>query len=183
MSGSTADGPWRLDRGASGLRHLRWAREVHGSLAAHYEHDGRLDADTRAFVLDEAVELHAAIERLSARVKPYRDFLERKRTPMRGMLRVGRYLRDVAGPAERAEADAVADGLEEAFANFDRREREPLKHDLAKAIDALRAHLAAMDARVEARLGRRFVESLYPELDAAKQRVVDAGDPDDDAVV
>ena len=176
--------PFRLARAASGLRHLRWAREVLGTLGAHYEHDGALDEAARSFVLEESIELRGAIEKLSARVKPYRDFLERKRTPMRGMLRVGHYVARAARTAEeRSDAAAVVEGFEEAFANFDERERRPLKEALAKAIDAVRTHLAAMDARVEARLGRDFLESLYPALDPTRTSIIDAGDADDDAVV
>jgi flagellar biosynthesis/type III secretory pathway protein FliH len=180
----SGEGPrHRLAREASGLRHLRWAREVVGTLAAHYEHHPNLDDAARAFVLEESVELRSAVERLSARVKPYRDFLERKRTAMRGMVRVGRFLVAEAKTAEdQAEAKAVRDGLEEAFANFDARERRPLKEDVTRAIDELRDHLEAMDERVERRLGRRFLESLYPELDPTRSFIVDDGDPDDDAV-
>jgi hypothetical protein len=181
---SDGDARHVLSRTASGLRHLRWAREVLGTLGAHYEHDPLLDADARAFVLTESVELRSAIEKCSIRVKPYRDFLERTRTPMRGMLRVGRYLVGEAKTAEqKADAATVNEGLEEAFANFDERERKPLKNELGKAIDDLRAHLAAMDAKVAALLGVAFVESLYPELDAQRSFIVDAGDLDDDAVV
>jgi hypothetical protein len=173
-----------LAREASGLRHLRWAREVLGTLTAHYEHHPKLDADERAFVLQESVELRAAIEHASFRVKPYRDFLERKRTPMRGMVRVGRHLASEAKTAdEKVEAAAVAEGFSEAFANFEAKERLPLKQMLTQAIDELRAHLAAMDARIDSRLGRAFLESLYPELDPARAFIVDAGDPDDDAIV
>ncbi len=172
-----------LAREASGLRHLRWAREVVGTLAAHFEHHPNLDDAARAFVLEESVQLRAAVERLSMRVKPYRDFLERKRTPMRGMVRVGRFLVAEAKSAEeKADASAVCDGFEEAFANFDAREREPLRREVTRAIDELRAHLEAMDRRVETRLGSAFLESLYPELDPTRSFIVDDGDPDDDAV-
>jgi hypothetical protein len=181
LSGEGA--PHLLARGASGLRHLRWAREVLGTLTAHYEHHPSLDDAARAFVLEESVELRAAIERLSMRVKPYRDFLERKRTPMRGMVRVGRFLvAEAKTVEEQADARAVSEGFDEAFANFDARERRPLKQEVTRAIDELREHLAAMDARIEARLGHAFLESLYPELDATGSFIVDAGDPDDDAV-
>jgi hypothetical protein len=173
-----------LRREASGLRHLRWAREVVGTLGAHYEHHPTLDPDQREFVLDQSIELRGAIEKLSGRVKSYRDFIERKRTPMRGMLRVGRFLVTEAKTAEdKADAATVNEGIEEAFANFDERERGPLKADLAKAIDDLRAYLAKMDARITARLGSAFLESLYPALDANRSFIVDAGDSDDDAVV
>jgi hypothetical protein len=173
-----------LGREASGLRHLRWAREVVGTLVAHYEHHPSLEDDARAFLLDQSVELRAAVERLSMRVKPYRDFLERKRTAMRGMVRVGRYLVAEAKTAEeKADASLVKDGFDEAFANFDARERLPLKKAVTAAIDELRGYLTAMDARIEARLGSAFLQSLYPELDETRSFIVDDGDPDDDAVV
>ena len=45
----------------------------------------------------------------------------------------------------------------------------------------MRAHLEALDAALEPRVGAAFVESLYPELDEAGLRVLDDGDPDDDS--
>ena len=56
----------RLAESASGLRHLRWAREVLATLEMHHEHDGRLTADERDRVLDECVELRAVVNALSA---------------------------------------------------------------------------------------------------------------------
>ncbi|HEY4119175.1 MAG TPA: hypothetical protein VGM56_15015 [Byssovorax sp.] len=172
----------RLDPRASGLRHLRWTREVLGTLLAHHEHDARLDADTRAFVLARAMDLRAAVDALSARVKPYRDFLERARTRVRGNVRVGEYLVATARTREeQAEATTVRDGMREALANFDARERGPLKVALTGAVAATRAHLEALDAALEPRVGAAFVESLYPELDEAGLCVLDDGDPDDDS--
>jgi hypothetical protein len=47
----------RLAESASGLRHLRWAREILGTLEVHYEHDARLATAERDLVLAQAVEL------------------------------------------------------------------------------------------------------------------------------
>jgi hypothetical protein len=172
----------RLAPSASGLRHLRWAREVLGTLEAHYEHDGRLTTAGRDLVLAEIVELRALVALLSSAVKPYRDFLERERTRFRGMLRVGRYLEETAdGADERAEAEAIRAGFEEAFAAVEVRERAPRKEALRKAIQRVREGLAAMDGRLVAKLPAAFVESLYPALAADGTRVADAGDEDDDA--
>src|SRR4051812_22037124 len=82
----------KLSRSASGLRHLRWAREILATLEAHYEHNPRLGQRDRDAVLDEAVKLRTLVTGLSAAVKPYRDFLERRRVQSRGMQRVGRFL-------------------------------------------------------------------------------------------
>lgn len=172
----------RLVESASGLRHLRWVREILGTLEVHYEHDGRLTAEGRDVVLAEIVELRALLVALSAAVKTYRDFLERERTRFRGMLRVGRYLEQTAqGADERAEAEAIRKGFEEAFAAVEVRERLPRKKALREAILRVREGLAAMDARLAATLPATFVESLYPGLAADGTRVADAGDEDDDA--
>jgi hypothetical protein len=172
----------RLLESASGLRHLRWVREILGTLEAHHEHDGRLTTEARDVVLAEIVELRALIVALSGAVKTYRDFLERERTRFRGMLRVGRYLEETAqGADERAEAEAIRAGFEEAFAAVEARERLPRKKALREAIRKVREGLGAIDARLAAKLPAAFVESLYPALAAGSTRVADAGDEDDDA--
>ncbi len=167
---------------ASGLRHLRWAREILATLEVHYEHDPRLSQEQRDRVLQEAIELRALVNDLSAAVKPYRDFLERERTRFRGMLRVGRYLVDSARTAdERAEGEAILAGFDEAFAAMEERERAPRKAALRAAITALREGLDAMDARLSEQLPAAFVASLYPALAAGGAVVADAEDGDDDA--
>jgi hypothetical protein len=172
----------RLAESASGLRHLRWAREILATLEMHHEHDGWLTTAERDVVLAETLELRLLVTMLSGAVKPYRDFLERDRTRFRGLLRVGRYLEETArGPEARAEAEAIRAGFEEAFAAVEARERAPRKQALREAIRELRAGLAAMDARLVTTLSAAFVESLYPALAAGGTRVADVGDEDDDA--
>lgn len=172
----------RLRDDASGLRHLRWAREILGSLEAHHEHDGRLAEGDRDRVLAEIVELRARLNALSAAVKGYRDFLERDRTRFRGMMRVGRYLAATArDDDERAEAEAISAGFAEVFATMEDRDRRPRKDAVRAAVSAIRAGLSAMDARLLPGLGPAFVESLYPDLTEDGARVADSGDGDDDA--
>jgi hypothetical protein len=172
----------RLVETASGLRHLRWAREILATLEAHHEHDGGLTQAERDLCLAAAVELRARVTELSTAVKTYRDFLERERTRFRAMLRVGRYLETTAqSGADRAEAQAISGGFEEAFAAMEARERLPRKKALRAAVATLRARLAAMDARLLAKLPAAFVESLYPALAAGGTRVADKADDDDDA--
>jgi hypothetical protein len=229
----------KLSPGASGLRHLRWSREILASLEAHYEHNPLLATPERDLVLEEAVKLRALVVALSAAVKPYRDFLERRRTQFRGMLRVGVHLCVTAraraeksllphgaegllapdrtrrshghdaGPEDLAqatreaatamrsiaatlpelavhaddlaEAAAILEGFREAFENLEARERAPLQAALEAAKDALRKGLAELDLRVEKRLGRAFVDSLYPALTRGASIVADAGDDNDDS--
>lgn len=172
----------RLSESASGLRHLRWAREILATLEVHFEHDPRLSQADRDLVLEETAHLRAHVNALSAAVKPYRDFLERERTHFRGMLRVGRYLEETAqGPGEKAEAEAIREGFDEAFAAIEARERAPRKKALREAIAELRAGLVEMDGRLMTRLPRAFVDSLYPALAEGGTRVADVPDEDDDA--
>jgi hypothetical protein len=172
----------RLVESASGLRHLRWTREILATLEAHFEHDARLSPDERDRVLSEIIELRAQITALSAAVKTYRDFMERDRTRLRGMLRVGQYLEKTApNGAERAEAEAIREGFDEVFANFEARERAPRKQALRAAIVAIRGALLAMEARLGQGLSAAFVESLYPALADGDTRVADGPDGDDDA--
>lgn len=229
----------KLSRGASGLRHLRWSREILATLEAHYEHNPRLAQPEREVVLDEAIKLRALVNALSAAVKPYRDFLERRRVQFRGMQRVGRFLCEEArahaeksllplgaegllsgdrtrrsrglpeGPEatvelarecsvamrslvksvpelapiadELAEAAAILEGFNDAFANLEARERLPLKTALEGAIEALRQGLNLLDGRLRTRLSPTFVENLYPKLTRDGSIVADEGDEDDDA--
>lgn len=224
---------------ASGLRHLRWAREILGSLEAHYEHNPLLATPERDLVLEEAVKLRALVVALSAAVKPYRDFLESRRTQFRGMLRVGVHLcvsararaeksllphgaegllapdrtrrsyGHDAGPEDLAEATreagramrsiasslpeltanadqltegaAILEGFREAFENLEERERKPLEAALEAAKSALRAGLAGLEERLEKRLGKAFVDSLYPPLTRGGTIVADTGDENDDS--
>ena len=102
----------KLSRSASGLRHLRWAREILATLEAHYEHNPKLTLLEREAVLAEAVKLRAVVTALSAAVKPYRDFLERRRVQFRGMQRVGRFLCESArARAEKSLLPLGAEGL------------------------------------------------------------------------
>jgi hypothetical protein len=172
----------RLAESASGLRHLRWAREVLATLEVHHEHDPRLTQEQRDQVLQESIELRALVTALSAAVKPYRDFLERERTRFRGMLRVGAYLVSSAQNAEEeAEGEAIRGGFEEAFAVMEKREREPRKRAVREAIAELREGLEAMDGRLRETMRPGFVESLYPPLAAGGTRIADVEDGDDDA--
>lgn len=172
----------RLAAEASGLRHLRWGREILGALEMHFEHNPRLLPAERDAVLEEAVTLRARVTELSAAVKPYRDFLERERTRFRGMLRVGEHLVETAGDQdEQAEAEDIRAGFVAAFAAMEAREVAPRKEALGSARTRLRAGLAEMDGRLRQRLPAAFVESLYPELSADGMMVADVGDPDDDA--
>ncbi|WP_437735976.1 hypothetical protein [Sorangium sp. So ce1335] len=181
----------RLSRGASGLRHLRWAREVLATLEAHVDNNPSLaDADREA-LRGEARALAAGVQALSGAVKPYRDFLERTRVRYRGRVRVAEHLvresdvddvddvDDAGGAAGTARAR-----LEEALtelAEMEETQRRPLKAALSAEIDRLREAMARMDARLEERLSAAFVESLYPPLTDGASRVADDGDPDDDA--
>jgi hypothetical protein len=229
----------KLSPGASGLRHLRWSREILASLEAHYEHNPLLVTPDRDLILEEAVKIRALVIALSGAVKPYRDFLERRRTQFRGMLRVGVHLCVTAraraekallvhgaegllapdrtrrshghdaGPEDLAQAtreaavamrsiarslpelaqhaDDLADaavileGFREAFENLESRERAPLQAALGAAKSALLQGLAELDVRLEKRLGKGFVDSLYPALTRGASIVADAGDEDDDA--
>ena len=172
----------RLAAEASGLRHLRWGREILGALEMHFEHNPRLLPAERDAVLEESVTLRARVTELSAAAKPYRDFLERERTRFRGLLRVGEHLVETARERdEEAEAEDIRAGFEAAFAAMEAREVAPRRQALREAKAGLRAALVEMDGRLRAHLPLAFVESLYPELAAGGMMVADVGDTDDDA--
>lgn len=172
----------RLDERASGLRHLRWAREILATLEAHHEHDPRLLPGARNLVLAASVELREQVNHLSAAVKAYRDFLERERVRFRGMERVGRYLSATAeGADERAEAEAIEGGFAQAFRAMDARERRPRKQALRAAIRALRGRSRRWTRRSRSPWASPSSRACTRILAAGGTIVADEGDEDDDA--
>ncbi|MDC3957755.1 hypothetical protein [Polyangium jinanense] len=163
----------KLTRGASGLRHLRWAREIYATLAAHVEHSG-LDAEPKKALRKELGRLDNCIQELSGAVKAYRDFLERERVRYRGAIRAATF-------EQRA---SKGDRLGEATAAMERESlprQRTLKAALELAIAELRAHLSEMDTRIAGVVSEAFVDNLYPPLTKDRSRVADVGDDDDDA--
>lgn len=161
----------RLAPSASGLRHLRWGREILGSLRGHLAliAEGAVAAsDVHGASLESALrgahdELAEGVARLSAAVKEYRDFLERRRTEVRGRAR-----------AEVAWGVRPVESLEA----FDARERTPRR-------SAVRTEVARLRALIEAVLTRlapfpELQTSVLPPL-ADSEHVADDDDPDDDA--
>lgn len=168
-----------LSEAASGLRHLRWAREILASLEAHAAGEGLLDAASRELLNDEATGLRELVQKLSGAVKPYRDFLERTRVHFRASLRAAAFAAERREPRSAAR---LAD-REAAFARMEAEQRLPLKAALRGVIAELRAHLAAMNDRLRARVpgAERLLDSIYPELARGGDRVADIDDNDDDA--
>ncbi|HVK71648.1 MAG TPA: hypothetical protein VM694_44645 [Polyangium sp.] len=163
----------KLARGASGLRHLRWSREIYATLAAHVEHGG-LDAEPKKALRKELTRLDNCIQELSGAVKAYRDFLERERVRYRGAIRAATF-KHHASDKERL-GDATAAMEREALPR-----QRTLKAALELAIAELRAHLSEMDTRIAGIVSEAFVENLYPPLTKDRSRVADDGDDDDDA--
>lgn len=152
----------KLSPGASGLRHLRWSREVLASLEAHYEHNPLLVTAERDLVLDAAVKLRALVVALSGAVKPYRDFLERRRTSFRGMLRVGVHLCVTA--RARAEKALLPHGAEGLLA--------PDRTRRSHGLDAGPEDLA--EGTREAARAMRSIASSLPELSVLADQLAEA---------
>ena len=147
----------KLSRSASGLRHLRWGREILATLDAHYEHNAGLTQGQRELVLDEAIKLRGLVTLLSNAVKPYRDFLERRRVVFRGMQRVGSFLcEDARARAEKALLPLGAEGA----LSPDRTRRSQGHPEGAEAV-VVRTREAAEAVRS---MGRA-VASLVPHAD------------------
>jgi uncharacterized protein YhaN len=173
----------KLARNASGLRHLRWSREVYATLAAHVEHSD-LAHEHRTALKKELVRLDKQIQNLSSCVKAYRDFLERERVKHRGALRAARLVDDmlrVSSP-DRVNAQALQLAAAEGAFQRDAKPRQrALKANLEMGIAEMRAHLEEMDARIANVVSENFVASLYPPLITNRSRVADEPDDDDDA--
>ena len=117
----------RLSRGSSGLKHLRWSREIYATLAAHAESSDLGDSQ-RSTVNKELARIDTRIQSLSAAVKGYRDFLERERVRYRGAIRAALHAADeairaaierrpeaaAALPPETGSKDLAASGREKA---------------------------------------------------------------------
>ncbi|UQA56586.1 hypothetical protein [Polyangium aurulentum] len=148
----------KLSRGASGLRHLRWAREIYATLAAHAE-ASEVSEPQRAALSKELTRLDARIQGLSGAVKGYRDFLERERVRYRGAIRAALH---AGALAERGVVEHPADfGLAVA------KRREAAPETLARA-RARAGELRALAA------GRRTGPGEVSRLEAAASRIEEA---------
>jgi hypothetical protein len=179
--------PPQLARSASGLRHLRWSREVLGSLlalAALGERGARFSEEQRDVARAEVTRVTGLVTALSTAVKPYRDFLERTRTRTRGDLRVAELLAGAASlpfELEEGAAEAALQTARTTLASVIEPQRRALHAELARAVDELREGLAAMHERVAAAFSPEIAAALFPPLTDDASRVRDGGDPDDDA--
>lgn len=174
-----------LARSASGLRHLRWAREVLGTLRGFLVFEAHLSGAQQGALAAEIEHVTALVTALSAAVKPYRDFLERTRTLARGRLRASEYMlyggEDLASAPGPMEADTAHAEAKAELASLIEPERRRLHVELERVIDATREGLRAMDERLARSFSAAFVAALYPALTADTTRVLDDGDPNDDA--
>ena len=168
-----------LSEAASGLRHLRWAREIQASLEAHARGEGLLEAPACEALEEEAARLRELVQKLSGAVKPYRDFLERTRVHFRASRRAARF---AAARGHEVEA-ARLEEIEEAFERMEADQRRPLKAALRAVIAELRAWLPAMNDRIRSAIpdADGLLDSIYPPLACAGERVADVEDNDDDA--
>jgi hypothetical protein len=163
----------KLTRSASGLRHLRWAREIYATLAAHVESSG-LDAEPKKALRKELGRLDNCIQDLSSAVKGYRDFLERERVRYRGAIRAASF-----APLTTVERIGAATA---AMQRESLPRQRTLKAALELAVAEIRAHLSEMDTRIAGIMSEAFVDNLYPPLTNDRSRVADdALDDDDDA--
>jgi uncharacterized protein YhaN len=173
----------KLARNASGLRHLRWSREIYATLAAHVEHSD-LASEHRTALKKELVRLDKQIQNLSAAVKAYRDFLERERVKYRGALRAAHLADDVVRISAPDRVNAQIVQILAAETTFQREalpRQRAHKSNLEMAIAEMRAHLEEMDIRIGTLLSEKFLTSLYPPLITDRSRVADDPDDDDDA--
>jgi len=173
----------KLARGASGLRHLRWAREIYATLAAHVEHSDLLHEHKTA-LKKELVRLDKQIQNLSAAVKPYRDFLERERVKYRGAIRAAQLVDDSLRTSAPDQVQAQRVQILDAEVTFQKEalpKQRSLKANLEMAVAEMRAHLEEMDMRVASLTSENFLRNLYPPLIMNRSRVADEPDDDDDA--
>jgi hypothetical protein len=152
---------------ASGLRHLRWAREIQATLEAHAAAHGT--EEERAAWLAEADRLARVITEAREAVKAYRDFKERVRVTTRAAVRVATH---------RGEGEAAARA---SYEKLEESERIPRKAAVRQGVARLRSAVADMLARCERDHGAAFAASLLPPLTADAERVIDDEDEDDDA--
>lgn len=165
-----------VGEGASGLRHLRFGREVRAGLLAFAAGDPGLGEDQRATLREAASEVEGALERASAAVKAYRDFLERERVHGRAAARLAQWLSEEAPGASAAISEAWR---AEERAEEERRER---KARLADAKAGLRGALERVIARLGGDPGLLArLRAILPPLADGELAVRDVGDEDDDA--
>lgn len=174
----------KLSEEASGLRHLRWAREVRGTLAAHLAMSASegASAEQRAALASEVAVLGERIDELSAAVKAYRDYLERVRTAVRGSLRAAAHRCEEAASALAARmrfapAPPPPGASPATLPDFDERTGHgrvllSAAREAEGASDASAAVERALSAFAEARA--RFTDTSEPERLARARALHDA---------
>lgn len=177
----------KLARNASGSRHLRWAREILATLAAHREINDLLTDAQRSLLATEEASLGALVDALAAAVAPYRDHVEHAHVGIRAKQRVANYLCDEAQlrtdgqmrPHRKTIEQALKDGFARIFS------RKPLSrvlragHDLTVqyAVDAaavLRALPASVPATAPLADRLELVAKKLKDLVTERADVVDA---------
>lgn len=116
----------RLVRAASGMRHLRWGREVFATVDAHIAHNDRLTGEQRALLTTEGANGAALLANLDAAVGGYRGWLLTGYLEIRAALRVANFLADeeqrttdgALRPHRSALAQVLPGGLSRVFSNL-----------------------------------------------------------------
>lgn len=92
----------KLSKDASGLRHVRWAREIVATARAHQQNNYLLTPAQKTALDAEIAIVQPLLDELVARVEPYRAFIEHAYVDIRAKQRVADFLCD--------EAQREADG-------------------------------------------------------------------------
>ena len=86
----------KLSRSSSGVRHLRWGREILATMRAQDAVNARLPEAQKTVLQGEITKVAARVDTLAKAVGPYRDFIDSAHVDVRAKQRVANYLCDEA---------------------------------------------------------------------------------------
>ena len=168
----------KLVRSSSGVRHLRWVREIAASLEAQVAHNDGLTQAQHQAIARESAALRPRVETLAAAVRPYRELVEAEHVRRRAEKRVARYLADELErepvPAAGAE-DEAAQVPAAAIASLLSR---PVLSRAVQAGNKRTASLAEGAASMLRSIGRRVPAAggIADQLDRARSRLARLGE-------
>lgn len=115
----------RLARGASGQKHLRWAKQILANMKAHTEHNYLLQPNQKTALAAEVNVLAGLVNTLATPVADYRAFLEAAYTEVRARQSVADFLCDEAQreakgqltPRRSTVSSIIPGGVDAIFSN------------------------------------------------------------------
>lgn len=105
----------KLSKASSGLRHLRWAKQILANIQAHQAHNYLVTPEQQSALTTEVQSLETLVASLGGAVGPYRVFVEEAYAKVRAAQTIGDYLCDEAQRGAQAAVSPRRNQIDEVF--------------------------------------------------------------------